>query len=48
MKYCLTDHQINNLMVFLDRVEVKGLTEIHAMNEILIALKNPCVEKIEE
>lgn len=31
----ITTETANNIMIFLDRVEVKGLKEIHAMNEIL-------------
>lgn len=33
---------LNNLMVFLDRVDIKGLKEIQAMNEILVSLQKPC------
>lgn len=40
----LTDVQINNLMIFLDRVELKGFKEIQAMNEIVNALTPKIVE----
>jgi hypothetical protein len=36
----LTDQQKNNLLVFLDRVEIKGLKELQAMNEILTSLQD--------
>lgn len=39
MKLELNDNQINNLFIFLDRVEIKGLGELQAMNEILSSLK---------
>lgn len=35
MKIVLTDEQINNLFIFLDRVEIKGFKELQAFNEIL-------------
>lgn len=38
MKIEFTENDYNNLMVFLDRVECKGLKEIHAMQTILNAL----------
>lgn len=38
--------QVNNLMLFLDRVEVKGFTELQAMNEILSILNPPKVEEV--
>ena len=41
MKFELNEVQLNNLLVFLDRVEIKGLKEIQAMNEILNILHNP-------
>jgi hypothetical protein len=41
MKFEFNEAQLNNLFVFLDRVEIKGLKEIQAMNEILNILHNP-------
>ena len=35
MKIEFTQEQINNLFIFLDRVEIKGFKEIQALNEIL-------------
>jgi len=45
MKIEITDQQYNNLMVFLDRVELKGFNEVQAFNEIIVALRNPIVEQ---
>jgi len=39
------DNYVKNLMIFLDRVEIRGLKEIQAMNEILTALNQPIEEK---
>lgn len=36
-----TDIQLKNLLTFLDRVEIKGLQEINAINEILNVLTKP-------
>jgi hypothetical protein len=41
MKFEFNEQQLNNLFVFLDRVEIKGLREIQAINEILGILHNP-------
>lgn len=41
MKFEFNEVQLNNLFAFLDRVEIKGLKEIQAMNEILNILHNP-------
>jgi hypothetical protein len=35
MKIEITQDQINNLFVFLDRIEIKGFKEIQALNEII-------------
>lgn len=35
-----TEEQVKNLMVFLDRIELKGHTERYAMNEIEVALND--------
>lgn len=36
----LDKNQISNLLIFLDRVPVKGLNEIQAMNDICVILHN--------
>lgn len=45
MRFEFNEAQLNNLFVFLDRVEIKGLKEIQAMNEILNILHNPLKEE---
>lgn len=45
MKFEFTQEQLNNLMVFLDRAEMKGLKELQAMNEIINVLGNPIQEE---
>lgn len=45
MKFHINENVINNLMIFLDRVEIKGLKELTAMNEILNVLNNPIKEE---
>lgn len=42
----LSDEQLNNLIVFLNRVEYKGLEEVHAIQEILATINNS--EKLED
>lgn len=42
----LTDKQRTNLLLFLDRVDYKGLQEVQAINEIILALTP--TEKTEE
>ncbi|MCR8641549.1 hypothetical protein NV379_02665 [Paenibacillus sp. N1-5-1-14] len=37
--YEIKDTTVNNILTFLDRVPITGIKEVHAMNEILIALK---------
>lgn len=37
----LSDYQLQNLVTFLDRVEIKGFKEINCMNELLEKLQNP-------
>lgn len=44
----LTEQQINNLMIFLNRVEIKGFQEITAMNEIMNVFTNFKQQNIEE
>jgi len=44
LKITFTEQQINNMMIFLDRVPIKGIKEIQAMNEILNALNHPTEE----
>lgn len=36
----LTDDQRKNLLIFLDRVEVKGVREASALIELVVAVKN--------
>lgn len=48
MKYELNENQLNNLIVFLDRVELKGIKEIQAINEILSIFTNPTKEQEKE
>jgi hypothetical protein len=47
MKIEINEMQLKNLMVFLDRVSIKGLAELQAMNEVLNALNTPVVEEVE-
>ena len=37
----MTDQQVNNLLVFLDRVEYKGLKDVQAIQELLRVLGSP-------
>lgn len=46
-KYVLTDEQVNNCIVFLNRVKFKGIEEANAVLEIIQALHNP-VEEVQE
>lgn len=36
----LNESQLNNLILFLDRIEYKGLKEVEAINSITSALRN--------
>lgn len=38
MQVEISKEVLNNLLIFLDRIEIKGLKEIQAMNQILDAL----------
>ncbi|EDS77111.1 conserved hypothetical protein [Clostridium botulinum C str. Eklund] len=40
-KYEINENVAHNLMLFLDRVEIKGLKEIQAMNEIIDWFNSP-------
>lgn len=40
MLFEFNEEQLNNLMVFLNRVEMKGFQELTAMNQILDVLQN--------
>lgn len=40
-QFNLSDEVLNNLMVFLDRVDLKGLKEVNAMNQILHVFTHP-------
>jgi hypothetical protein len=39
------DRQLQNLLLFLDRVEYKGLEEVQAIREIIEALNNATKKK---
>ncbi|WP_158560866.1 hypothetical protein [Paenibacillus contaminans] len=41
IKYELTASHVNNLLIFLDRVEFKGIKELQAINEIMNVLTSP-------
>lgn len=44
-KFEFNENQINNIMVFLNRVPVTGFKEIEAMNEIIRIFQNPIIEQ---
>lgn len=48
MKFEISKDVIHNLMLFLDRVDIKGLKEISAMNQILDILQKPLAEENNE
>ncbi len=48
MKYELKEHQLKNLLAFLDRVEYKGLQEVQVANELIYILNSPIQEEKEE
>lgn len=49
MKFYKVDENIaHNLLLFLDRVEIKGLKEIQAMNQILDTFNTPVEENSNE
>lgn len=41
MKLEFNESQLKNLVVFLDRIEFKGLQEVQAINEIINVINNP-------
>jgi hypothetical protein len=45
MRFEFSEQALNNLMIFLDRVDYKGLKENFAINEILNILNNPIKEE---
>ncbi len=47
MKYIFTEENLNNLVVFLNRVEYKGLQEVEAIGQILSVLKKPIIDEID-
>jgi len=47
MQIEISKEVLNNLLFFLDRVEIKGLKELQAKNQILDAL-HPRVEQKED
>jgi hypothetical protein len=48
MLFELSEQAKQNILVFLNRLEYKGLDEATAVNEILVSLANPINENIEE
>ena len=42
------DRQLQNLLLFLDRVEYKGLEEVQAIREIIDVLNHATEEKLED
>lgn len=48
MQYEIPENVKNNLILFLDRVPIKGHKERAAMNEILTILGNPIKEEAAE
>jgi len=48
VKYEFNEQQICNILVFLDRTEIKGLKELQAMNEIIQVMNNPVQEYVED
>lgn len=40
-KYILSEEVINNLIIFLDRVQTTGHKERNAMNQIMVAISTP-------
>jgi hypothetical protein len=42
------DRQLQNLLLFLDRVEYKGLKEVQAIREIIDILNHATEEKLED
>lgn len=43
-KFELTEQQLNNLTIFINRVKFEGLNEVQAINEIMAALSSPIAE----
>lgn len=44
MIYEISEQVQQNIITFLDRVQIQGLREISAMNEILAVINNPIKE----
>ncbi|MCA1021658.1 hypothetical protein [Halobacillus litoralis] len=44
MKYELNEQELNNLMLFLDRVEAKGLNENQAFSRLIQIFTSPIQE----
>ena len=44
-KYIIPDHVVSNVLAFLDRVEIKGLKEVQAVNEIVKTFNTPLAEE---
>lgn len=48
MKFELTEAQVHNLKIFLDRVEYKGFNEVSAISELIYVFENPIQEDTPE
>lgn len=44
-KYLLSDRDVNNLLVFLDRVKFEGFKEVQIIQELVNTFKNPVIEE---
>lgn len=42
--YQLSEQNVNNLLVFLNRIKYEGFEEVEAINQIMHQLKNPIVD----
>ena len=45
MKFEFTEQALNNLLIFIDRIQFSGLKELQAINEIMTILNNPIKEE---
>lgn len=48
MKIEMNETILSNLLVFLDRVEIKGLREVAVMNQILDVLQSPTEDHLSQ
>ncbi len=47
-KFIFPKEDLQNLLIFLDRVQYKGLKEVDAINRIVRILQNPADDKEEK